>query len=404
MSSATLSIAALITYFIIVYRTRDLLAPSATLCAFWFGAASIAEMSSLKDYSLQRNWELETYAAVYLCGLSMFLPGLLQRRQRAKLPINCEPSVVFRQLTTILMWSSVAAVSARLYVSGFSLERLAVTFGGVDIKDELSHAIPGVHYFEILTPFLSLCALFELNASRQIRKFRRAGLVIYVVYSILVYSLILTASRGTLIVILSGALYLYTLNGRVRLAHLLILGALTIGAMSGLSFIRMSFGSMTNTFLGHEPLMLLISPIYTYIAFNFENLNSLVRADTDPTYMLYSMKFLLWPVLKSEYNSGGITLHNFDTLFFNARTFLYPFYHDLGLIGCVIYPGIISLLLTQIRNSARKHPERVILLMGLQKAIWFTFFGNYFFGELVVFVPLLILGALARVFRRKGST
>jgi glycosyltransferase involved in cell wall biosynthesis len=217
---------------------------------------------------------------------------------------------------------------------------------------------------------------------------------------VVIYCVILSASRGTLLVILTGALYLYTQNGRLRFVHLLAIGALIVAAMSGLSFLRMSSESMANSFLGDDLLLTFLSPIYTYVAFNFENFNSLVRADLQPTYVFYALKFVLWPIYKFDYESGAIRLTDFDTLFFNARTFLYPFYHDLGLIGCVLYPGLISLLVSVFRNSVTRNPARIILLMGLQKPIWFAFFGNYFFGELSVFTPLLVLGLLAAAYPR----
>ena len=404
MNSIALCAAALITYLVLAYRTRDLLAPSALLCLFWFSAAALAEVTTLKDPSLQRPWELETNIAVYLCGISMFVPGLLQRRQRTRVPIRCEPSAIFRHTITMLMLSSVVAVAARLYVFGFSLERLFLEFGGIDLKTEISDAIPGVHYFEIMTPFLSLCAMFELSASTRTSKMRRFTLITYVLYSVFIYCTVLSASRGALLVILTGGLYLYAQNGRLRFIHLLTIGAFIIAGMSGLSFLRISSESVSNSFLGDNLLMSFLSPIYTYVAFNFENFNSLVQANTDPSYIFYSLKFLLWPLLKSDYESGAIMLTNFDTLFFNARTFLYPFYHDLGLIGCVLYPMLISLALTFLRNSTTQFPGRVILLMGLQKSIWFAFFGNYFFGELSIVIPLFLLGILATIYphtRRK---
>lgn len=404
MSSIALLCCALITYFVTVFRTRDWVAPSGLLCMFWFAAASLADFAVLKDPTLQHDWEFETYAAVYLSGLSMFTAGLVQVKRRGIQPVHCDPSATFRLATTILMWLSIVAVAARFYISGFSLEILILQFGNADLKSQIPDGIPIVHYFEIFTPFLCLSAIFELKSSRKLGRLRRIGLIGYVVYSIVVYSIILTVSRGTLLVIITGTLYIYARDGHLRFKHLITIAALVIAAMSGFSFLRMSAGFLSNSFLGDEPLMIFLSPIYTYVAFNFENFNSLVRADTDPTYVFYSLKFLLWPVFKSEYESGAIRLIDFDTLFFNARTFLYPFYHDLGLIGCVIYPGIISFFLARLNNYSHKNPGLIILLMALQKSIWFTFFGNYFFGELVIFIPLFamaILGVLYRPVRRR---
>ncbi len=399
MSSLAFLCCALTTYLFLARRTRDLLAPSALLCLFWFGAASLADVTALKDPSLQRPWELESYAAVYLCGLSMFVPGLMQGRQRTVQPVHLEPSAIFRNVTTAMMWLSIAAVGARLYTFGFSLEQLILEFGSIDLKNEMSEAIPGVHYFEIMTPFLCLCAIFELSVSTRMSKFRRMALIAYVFYAVVIYSLVLAVSRGTLLVILTGGLYFYARNSQLRFVNLLFIGVLIVAGMSGLSFLRMSSESLTNSILGEDPVMTFISPIYSYVAFNFDNFNSLVQADIHPTYVLHSLKFLLWPIFKSDYESGAIMLTNYDTLFFNARTFLYPFYHDLGLLGCVLYPGLISLFLTLLRNSISKNTGRIILLMGLQKSIWFAFFGNYFFGELTIFIPLFVLGLIAELYQ-----
>lgn len=400
MSSFSLLCCALATYLFLAQRTRDWLAPSALLCLFWFSAASLADVAALKDPSLQRPWEIETYAAIYFCGFSMFAAGLLQGRQRMVQPIRREPSAKFRHATTALMLLSVAAVAARLYVFGFSLERLILDFGGADLKVDMD-AIPGVFYFELMTPFLCLCAMFELSASQRMSRFRRKALTVYVLYTVVIYCAILSASRGMLLVILTGGLYLYTQNGRLRFVHLLAIGTLIVAAMSGLSFLRMSSESVSNSFLGDDLLLTFLSPIYTYVAFNFENFNSLVRADLQLTYVFYALKFVFWPIFKFDYESGAIRLTDFDTLFFNARTFLYPFYHDLGLIGCVLYPGLLSLFLTLLQNSVGRRPGLVILLMGLQKPIWFTFFGNYFFGELSIFIPLLVLGMLGAIYEPK---
>jgi oligosaccharide repeat unit polymerase len=399
MSSLVLLFFALTSYFFLAYRTRDFLSPSAFLCLFWFGSASLADVASLKNPSLQPPWELETYAALYLSGLSMFVPGLLQRRQPFVQTIQCEPSAIFRNITTAFMWLSIVAVVSRLYVFGYSPERLILDFGGADLKSIApDDAIPGLFYCELFTPFLCLAAIFELKASSRATKLRRIGLTSYVLYSVFVYCLLIAVSRGTLLVIVTGALYLYAQTARFRLVHLILGVALTTAALTALSYLRMSSETLTNSMLGDNLLLRFLSPIYTYVSFNFDNLNALIRASHDFTFVSYSLKFLIWPFFKSDYESGRILLTNYDTLFFNARTFLYPFYHDLGLIGCALYPGLISLFVTLLRNSIPRYPARIMTMMGLQKSIWFTFFGNYFFGELSIFIPLLLLGILSAIY------
>ena len=399
MSSFFLLIAGLLTYFGVAQRTRNMFAPCALMCLFWFVSAAIADMASLKDPSLQRPWELETYGAIFLSGLSVFTVGFLGAVPSRPSQFVSNPSIWFRRVLDILFICSIAAVALRLYLFGFSPEKLLMSMAGGDIKAERSDAIPGVHYFEILTPYLCLCALYELHCANNLSPSRRRALKWYAFYAIALYCVVFSASRGTLLIVISGAMFLYAQSGRLKSIHLIFLGCAVVALMSALSFLRMSAGTVANSFLGDQALQTFFSPIYTYVAFNFENLNSLIRSDTSHTYVFYSLKFLLWPFLKNDYESGLIRLTNFDTLFFNARTYLYPFYHDLGIFGCVLYPTLIALLLVKLQDSASRDKSKILMLMGLQKPIWFAFFGNYFFGELVLLVPLLVMYILSLLYR-----
>lgn len=404
MSSFAFLITAIVAYLLIAHRTGDWLAPCAVLCLFWFSAAALADVSSLKDLTLQQQWEVETYIAIYLSGLSVFFIGILLGKKRHIGKIETAPSTIFRFAVNVLIILSICAVMARLYVFGFSLENIWLSFGGLDLKDELSEAIPFVHYFEILTPYLCLCAIFELSSSTRLTSVRKLILSAFVFYTIFIYCLLLTASRGTLLIVLCGAIFLYSQTGRLRMQRIIILVAGLVCLMVGLSMVRMSSETLTNSFLGDGLLRSSLSPIYTYVAFNFENLNTLVRSDLPLSYVYYSLKFLMWPFLKSDYELGIIGLTNFDTLFFNARTYIYPFYHDLGLIGCVIYPSVIALVLVNIHNAANRQQSRVLVLMALQKPIWFAFFGNYFFGELVLLIPLLVVYFLSVIYKKRTNT
>jgi oligosaccharide repeat unit polymerase len=401
MSSLLFLLAAVGTYLPIAHRTRDWFAPCGLLCLFWFAAAALADVASLKDLTLQQPWEFDSYIAIYMAGLSVFSVGWLMGRKRRISPITVEPSAVFRRALDVLIVLSLIAVATRLYMFGFSIEKLLLSFGGVDLKDELSDAIPGVHYFEILTPYLSLCAIFELSAAASLSTVRRRWLQAYVIYTVVLYCVILSASRGTLLIVLTGAMFLYVQNGKLRLTRIVMVVAGTIVLMSALSFARMSSDTVSNSFLGEQAFQIFLSPIYTYVAFNFENFNKLVRADLEPTYLFYSLKAFLWPLLKADYTADTMRLTNFDTLFFNARTFIYPFYHDLGLVGCLLYPSAIAVVLASLHNSLNRRPSNTIVLMALQKPVWFAFFGNYFFGELVIVIPLLALFLLGTLYGRR---
>lgn len=399
MSSQILFATALLTYIGILFKTRELLSPIGVFCLLWFSAAAIADIQQFKDFSFQIPWVFETYMVIFISGLSVFSIGFVFCERISLIPIYIRTSNKYMMVFNALAILSVMAVALRILYYGFDFMKIFVSIGDLDLKNETPDAIPFVHYFEILTPFIALCALFELRTSSNLSFRRKLILIAYVFYSIFFYSLVFSASRGTFLIIFTGAIFLYGRIGLLKLSHIIVAGVILISLMSLLSFVRMPAETLTNSYLGEERIQLFLSPIYTYIAFNFENLNSLIVAGNNPTYFLYSLKFLLWPFLKNDYETGVIEFSNFDTLFFNARTLVYPFYHDLGLFGCFLFPALIAIVLVWIGNKSKRNPTFVMLLMALQKPIIFSFFGNYFFGELILFIPLVLIYYLCNIYR-----
>lgn len=136
---------------------------------------------------------------------------------------------------------------------------------------------------------------------------------------------------------------------------------------------------------------MIASSIYTYTAYNFENLRKLVDDNFEKTGILYSGKFLLYPFFKNEYQKNLFNFTEKNTIFFNARTYLYGFYHDLGFLGIILYPFFLGIIITLLTNISYFDRYFILIIAFLQKAIYFSFFGNYFFGELVIFFPYFIL-------------
>jgi oligosaccharide repeat unit polymerase len=391
---------AFLTYVLISLHTRDWVTPCGIFSLIWFLTAAIADIPQSKDPALQQPWILETYLAIYISGLAVFFVGYLFQKKTNQSAIQLKASKKYKAFINFFMALSLIAVALRLYLFGFSFSELTSSFGELDIKDERSQAIPFVHYFEILTPFLAICAIFEISTSNQLTRRRRNLLVLYIIYSAFFYCLILSASRGSLLIIICGALYLFTRLGKIKASQLILYAAGVISLLSFLSFIRMSEETLTNSFLGDEGLKLFLSPLYTYIAFNFDNLNKLIAADHSPSYVFYSLKFFLWPLLKSDYESGKILLTDYNTLFFNARTWIYGFYHDLGLFGCFLYPTIVAVILSVLHNHSNSNPKYILPLMALQKPVVFAFFGNYFFGELILIAPIALIIFLSLIYTK----
>ncbi|PIE24846.1 MAG: hypothetical protein CSA60_02515 [Neptuniibacter caesariensis] len=76
---------------------------------------------------------------------------------------------------------------------------------------------------------------------------------------------------------------------------------------------------------------------------------------------------------------------------FNARTYLYSYYHDFKYLGVVVISFFLGNFLSNVYLNIKKHPYLIPLLGALKKAIYVPFFGDYFFGELVLMFPYILI-------------
>lgn len=396
MISIFLFFTGLTCYVALYKKNQDKISPGGMFCFLWFSTAALASIEMFKNSYLQVEWELETYVVIVLSGLIFFFTYYVMTTKFK--PIVCDKlrfSFQYKIVFDIFVVLSIIATVYRFFDEGINLEKLWTFQDEFDAKTNLAEATPFIFYFEMLTPYLALAGLFEFYFNDYCKPARRIWLFFYVLYALFVYSLVLNISRGTALVIILGFIFI---RSRIKqYTWLNIVATLTalIAFLIGSAFIRMNSESFAMSYMGESVLEQAFSSIYTYVAFNFENLNQLVAHNIEPTYIYYSMKFLLWPFLKDDYLANKMGLYDFDTLYFNARTYLYAFYHDLGLIGCLLYTFLISLFISLIELKAKSYQSFYLPLMALQKPIFFAFFGNYFFGELILLVPILFLFFLA---------
>ncbi|MNF82608.1 hypothetical protein D3C84_649170 [compost metagenome] len=207
-------------------------------------------------------------------------------------------------------------------------------------------------------------------------------------------------SRGELLIIILGWLYLIYYKYRFSLAKMLSVVVCIIIVFLLFTYLRLSTGGMVASYLG-DGAASYISPIYTYVAINFENFNKLTLSEGfNYTYYLSSLKFIIYPFYPELYNSKYSDIKDFNTLFFNAKPFIYYFYHDLGLFGVALYSSLISSLVSLFYLVSKRDVRYSLMLSFMQKAIFFLFFGNYFFGEMVIFFPY-VFGMLAIIAMHK---
>lgn len=376
-------------YVILYAMTRDKLNPQGIFLLLWYLPASLASAPFFYNLDLQEVWNTEMMLVVYLSGVAFFIPSILLAKRvrdvtQNKINFTNFYAIVFNSFMIL----SIIAFLFHFYKNGFTITMFS---GEFDLKNSKPEIIKGLNYFELLIPYLSIVAFFELNFSNSLTKIRKNILLIYIFFALIIYSLLFNVSRGSLLVFFLALLYFYNRKYTFTWMKIstVLLGLLI--AIGSFSFIRLGESSMVLSSYGEGKVAMLFSSIYTYVAYNYENLYQLIRADIPMSGGWYSWKFLLKPYFYDAYESNSLNLQEFDTLFFNARTYLYPFYHDLHFFGILIYPFLLGILISLLVRLSNQQPIYLLLLMSLQKAIMFTSFGNYFFGELVIFFPYIII-------------
>lgn len=375
-------------YCIPYLLTKDKLHPCGILCFSWFVVASVSLSPFLSHNNYHYNWAIETYLAVILTGLGILLPVYIFRGKvglgQSRIHINAN----FKLILNVLIMLSIISFAIRFYgvllsPPFFNLESNQTS----DLKHYVPSAIAGFNYFELLIPFLSLACCFELSHSPK--KKRKIILIIYISFSI-AYSLFYLVSRGTLLVILFGCLYLYVRRKKPSFIKIALALLTTACLFTFIAVLRINSGSMVFEYLGGDYFKF-FSPIYTYTALSMENLNKLILSqELEYTYFLYSLKFILWPFFSNVYEVGEFNILEYQTFFFNSKPFIYGFYHDAGLVGVLLISFFIGSILSFIHRLSCKNGKYVLLIMFLQKAVFCAFFGNYFFGETTLFFPYVI--------------
>lgn len=381
---------AIVFYLLIYVKSKDALHPLAIGVFIWFLTASLSNVQQFYDDSLQDIISPLTNFCIFISGFSFSLPFLLSKKlDKSQFKMQALYYTGFYKL----LFNIVILVSLVAFLIRFNSIILTppLLFGSsADLKNTVPQAIPFLNYFDIATPYLALLCFFELRYSINFSKTRKKLLIFYIGYAV-ISALLYKVSRGEFLIFVLGFLYLLFIAKKISFNFTRIFIVLSLVSLFlYVGALRISEGSRVSTQFGDGGLNIILSQIYTYVAMNFQNLNILVNSNLEPTYIWGSLKFFLKIFFNGLYEKNNIDLTDYTTSFFNAKTFIYYFYNDLGVAGIIIYPLIIGLILQLIYNKAAKDIKYYLLLACLMKAIIFMFFGNYFFGELVLLVPYLI--------------
>lgn len=375
-----LIILGIVLYVIMANKTKDKLNPFSLVCISWCFLGGIA---SLHLSWLETDWSIITYIVVLLFPVLVFSCGFFNKT--GKMTNDKFQSIhftnVFIMLTRMLFVISLICALLEWRGNGFLL---ALSSGAADAKSTF-RSIPVIHYGTIYFPYCAINSIFELIY----RKKKSLKTIAYLGSTILInlfYALFIGASRGSLLIIFCALVYLFFRKYSIPIRKIIIMiGAILIGFIA-ISKVRIFSGSLVYDVIHGYPL---ISSVYGYTALNFENLNKLIVRG--PSYSIISYTY-----------GGFLQLLGVDgffpqpeyitTYFFNANTICYDFYEDLGLLGVFINTIILFGCIRILYKKSLVDRRYLLLIAVMQKAIWMTFFGNYFTIYRVMIFPFLVTG------------
>ncbi|RHO57306.1 oligosaccharide repeat unit polymerase [Eubacterium sp. AM05-23] len=379
-------------YIFFYLKTKDILNPFSLFLIIWF---TVSGLACIHLSNLQTKWNLEMYAVVCLSGYSIALVGIVKTSgkqnnfwyNQKSFNIN----VVYKALTKLIFFCALYCAFLEWREQNYLLPGLLSNQFIGDAKD-LVVALKGIHYGAYLLPYCSVFSFFELIYDEN----KRVKENIYNIFVILIgifYSYAVIISRGTLLDMAIAFLLIYHSKYKIKPKMLIILLIVLLTGFVIISQMRLNEGSLVFNAISQNSTF---SSIYTYLTFGYQNLLQLINKGSPYTLVIYTFKPILyfWNLNIENY------FINYTLMFFNSKTFLYGFYHDLGLIGIIVYPMLIFSFIGVIYKKAKEYPSYILLLALLQKAIYMSFFGNYFTGEFIIMWPYIITVVLIWVLQK----
>ncbi len=374
----------LICYFSVYLRKKDVLHPLGVLPAVWFLMAGVA---CLQIGDFQKQWCLETTIIIVISGMACYffaVPG--------KGRTSCEGQVssMFSIVTRIVFFCCLAVILYNLYRNSFFTNGLVLEAADKKTANMQYTQMNGrlASYAASYMPYCALNSVFELTYPPK--EGRKWAYHLFVIVFAVWFAWSVSYSRGTLLVMILGTLYIYHARYHIRLVPLILAGGALLLLLGALMMLRIGEGSLV---FGGATQNALINSVYNYIAYCFQNLDAIVRDGSQHGGFLYVWQSIY--KLLGQFDESRLS--HYQTLFYNAETFLAPFYQDLGIVGVIVYPSLVAMALSWFYQRSKQNIYAVLLLANLQKAIFTAFFGNYFITALSVMFPYLVTAGICLV-------
>ncbi len=379
-------------YCFFYYKTRDAMNPFGISLGLFLMAAGL---SCLKLNPIQFELSFSTHFVIGLTAAEIFLAGFIfvSPLKNIRGIKTIEPTVTNNYVfLTYLLTGIVFLVSLAVWF-GVDVQQIYDTANeNYDMKTAVSDAIDFSRitgYILQVFPYTALFVLYDILFNQRNSKIKMLLGSGYVIWT-MIFIWRVMVSRGTLLIILLGGLCLINRKYKLKLKGIFFaLMGLAI-AMAGLMALRMNLNSVA--FSGNTS-NIYFNTVYNYVAITFQVLDKLIQHGSP--YSGFSSTWITLSKVLGFHDPDAQLLYTVGPYNYNARTFLYTFYHDLGILGVIVYPTLIFSIIGFLYHRAMStKPHYILYIAMLQKPIMVLFFGNYFFGSFSNDIPYFITAFL----------
>ncbi|WP_047446003.1 O-antigen polymerase [Alistipes sp. ZOR0009] len=369
---------ALLFFAFYYYYTRDVLNPCSSFLFIWYLTSSI---SSIDYNDFMAPWSSEMFLVVIVSGISFWIGSLffLNKVSTKCLTISEVSStytIIIRLLFVICFGTTIVE-----WLNGGGQISLFVSNINGDVKSQMDGDIPGIHYGTIFFPYIAVLTYF-----RYINSEKKQFLDLLIILIVVSTSLLFKMSRGDMMIYIFSFLFIYTRYYKINFRKIIFILAIFITVVVGGMLLRVSSGSIVMNTTSNP----YFSIFYSYIATCYANLNDFINQNNSYHFLGNATFAPFWTLIgmKEHFQVVSTTQLNM----FNAVPYVYGFYHDYKYLGIVFFPFTLGVVISVFYfNASFGRNYWILMIAVLQKAIFNSFFGNYFSGELVNLFPYIVI-------------
>ena len=368
-------------YLYFYRKTKDPLNPFGISV---FSFLIVFAFSNLNLSIYQEKMSILTHILVVIPSAEIFLTGLFYvKKYRKEICSSCSIPQITRNYKS-MMWLIVLISfgSAAFLIISRGIE-LKIEFGlsgalnyrKAEVTEKMFAGSGMIAKLAMIYPYTIVFVMYDFLFAPD-NSFAVKLIEIFYCIMCVLYTLLILASRGTLLLSVLGVVYMCHKKYHFKLKA--IAGILIAIILVMTAYMEMRVVKESAVFTGVATNSRVFNSIYNYFALAFNNFDMLVADGSPFTGITYS--FITFSKIFGIYNASRLINH--QTLFFNSKPFVYGFYHDLGILGVMIYPAMIYMFIGKLYvESKKRHPEFILLLAMFGKAMFVLAFGNYFFGS-----------------------